>query len=411
MLITVSKGCLPPQSKPAEKLLEETLAQFRKLGTTFIMSRWAMSVFYTCDSLNIKQILAGSFEDFGLPDARIAALSSFVGDGIFTLDNEQWYHTRVSLKPMVAKVDKEAIHAILEHNFQAALRLIPTDNSAVDLQDMFFRLVMDFATEHLTGNSARMLSNDGTGGVRAKQFVADYLTCSTEVIARLSLGPLQHFRVNRTANGAKLAVFRFLDSFIDDSLRKRAAEGLVGREDFLSQLMAMTTDRKVLRNQLLHILVATRDTVASTLSNMFFMLARSPQAWEALRLEVMSTAGTEAPTAGRVKQIKYVRWCINEFMFNMYAMHRDERVFGADVEAFKPERWENLRPGWAYLPFSGGPRICMGQHIALTVIQYILVRMAQTFSSIEGVGADEWVEQYALATTCRGGVHVKLQKA
>lgn len=48
-------------------------------------------------------------------------------------------------------------------------------------------------------------------------------------------------------------------------------------------------------------------------------------------------------------------------MFNVYAMHRDDKVFGANVEAFSPERWENLRPGWAYLPFSGGPRICMGR--------------------------------------------------
>lgn len=48
-------------------------------------------------------------------------------------------------------------------------------------------------------------------------------------------------------------------------------------------------------------------------------------------------------------------------MYNVYAMHRDERVFGSDPEAFVPERWRDLRPGWGYLPFSGGPRICMGR--------------------------------------------------
>lgn len=48
-------------------------------------------------------------------------------------------------------------------------------------------------------------------------------------------------------------------------------------------------------------------------------------------------------------------------MYNLYAMHRREDIFGDDAAAFVPERWETLRPGWNYLPFNGGPRICMGR--------------------------------------------------
>lgn len=47
--------------------------------------------------------------------------------------------------------------------------------------------------------------------------------------------------------------------------------------------------------------------------------------------------------------------------YNVYAMHRDEATFGPDPEAFVPERWEGLRPGWAYLPFNGGARSCVGR--------------------------------------------------
>ncbi|EQL02957.1 Cytochrome P450 [Ophiocordyceps sinensis CO18] len=98
-------------------------------------------------------------------------------------------------------------------------------------------------------------------------------------------------------------------------------------------------------------------------------------------------------------------------MYNTYALHRDERVFGSRPEAFEPERWRGLRPGWGYLPFSGGPRICMGQQLALTEVQYVAARMAQTFQAIEGRGEREWVELDALATTCRGGVKVSLTRA
>ncbi len=43
-------------------------------------------------------------------------------------------------------------------------------------------------------------------------------------------------------------------------------------------------------------------------------------------------------------------------------MHRRTDIYGSDALLFRPERWapeESLRPGWAYLPFNGGPRICV----------------------------------------------------
>lgn len=47
--------------------------------------------------------------------------------------------------------------------------------------------------------------------------------------------------------------------------------------------------------------------------------------------------------------------------WSLYTMHRRKDLYGEDAEEFKPERWETLRPGWEYLPFNGGPRICIGR--------------------------------------------------
>lgn len=47
--------------------------------------------------------------------------------------------------------------------------------------------------------------------------------------------------------------------------------------------------------------------------------------------------------------------------WSVWTMHRRKDFFGEDAEEFKPERWETLRPGWEYLPFNGGPRICIGR--------------------------------------------------
>jgi cytochrome P450 len=48
--------------------------------------------------------------------------------------------------------------------------------------------------------------------------------------------------------------------------------------------------------------------------------------------------------------------------YNVFAMHRRTDLWGKDARTFRPERWEeNAKHGWEYLPFNGGPRICLGR--------------------------------------------------
>ena len=47
--------------------------------------------------------------------------------------------------------------------------------------------------------------------------------------------------------------------------------------------------------------------------------------------------------------------------YSAFALHRRKDVYGPDANEFRPERWTTLRPGWCYVPFNGGPRICIGR--------------------------------------------------
>ena len=47
--------------------------------------------------------------------------------------------------------------------------------------------------------------------------------------------------------------------------------------------------------------------------------------------------------------------------WSCYVLHRKREYYGDDADEFRPERWETLRPSWEYLPFNGGPRICVGR--------------------------------------------------
>lgn len=94
--------------------------------------------------------------------------------------------------------------------------------------------------------------------------------------------------------------------------------------------------------------------------------------------------------------------------FSTYAMHRRKDIWGANADEFVPERWETLRPGWEYLPFNGGPRICIGQQLALTEAGYTIVRILQSFKEIESLDFSEWREGLALACSIDQPVSVRM---
>lgn len=92
-------------------------------------------------------------------------------------------------------------------------------------------------------------------------------------------------------------------------------------------------------------------------------------------------------------------------------MHHRTDLWGPDAEEFRPERWEKRRPGWDYLPFNGGPRICIGQQFALTEIAYVVARIMQRVDDIDGSSLPPVSHGLSL-TNCPGdGVSLKLHFA
>jgi cytochrome P450 len=91
-------------------------------------------------------------------------------------------------------------------------------------------------------------------------------------------------------------------------------------------------------------------------------------------------------------------------------MHRRRDIYGPDADEFRPERWEKLRPGWGYLPFNGGPRICVGQQFALTEAGYATVRLMQTFSGIEDREPRAWGAKQHLTMSSLWGTKVVLAR-
>ncbi|CAF3585135.1 unnamed protein product, partial [Fusarium graminearum] len=222
------------------------------------------------------------------------------------------------------------------------------------------------------------------------------------------------------------------------------------------QLASSSLSKEKIRVELLSVLVAARDTTSNLLGNLFFILARRPDIWIKIRDEV-SRLDTNVPTSTyeQLRHLTYAKYCINECQscfsikvladvplalrlhppvpsngrmsyrdtilphggspngeqpihapkvsmvnYTVYAMHRRKDLYGQDAEEFCPERWESLRPSWFFLPFNGGPRICLGQQYAVTGSLLVIMRFAQEFISIRSMDAKPWTEEIAWFWQC-----------
>ena len=94
--------------------------------------------------------------------------------------------------------------------------------------------------------------------------------------------------------------------------------------------------------------------------------------------------------------------------FPSYVLHRRKEIYGPDANDFRPDRWAdpNSRPGWAYVPFNGGPRICVGQQFALIEAGSTIVRLTQTFRAVEQRDETPYEECIRISLSVFGGVKV-----
>jgi len=123
--------------------------------------------YFTSDPKNIQALLATQFNDFGLGPARIGNMSATLGSGIFTQDGKPWEHSRALLRPNFAR-DQVSDLELEENHVKNLLKVIPIKSDGwtaeINIQEMFFRLTIDSATEFLFGQSVgSQLTEAGMG--------------------------------------------------------------------------------------------------------------------------------------------------------------------------------------------------------------------------------------------------------
>jgi cytochrome P450 len=118
------------------KVLELGLKRFEIYGNTFKAQNLTNTIITTREPQNMKTVLSLRFKDYGLGN-RIKTFGPLLGHGIFTADGEHWAQSRSMVRLGFSK-DRVAHLETFEELMKDLLKLIPTDGSTVDLQDLFF---------------------------------------------------------------------------------------------------------------------------------------------------------------------------------------------------------------------------------------------------------------------------------
>ena len=93
---------------------------------------------------------------------------------------------------------------------------------------------------------------------------------------------------------------------------------------------------------------------------------------------------------------------------NLYCLHQDKDIWGSDAHTFRPERWEDLKPLWNFIPFGGGPRTCPAQQLVSTEAAYVIAQMARKYSHIEGRDDRPWTEAWKITPYSKYGCKIAL---
>ena len=214
------------------------------------------------------------FADFGYGPRR-EIFFPLLGDGIFTQDGKAWRKSRDLLKPQFVRNQYRDLDLFREH-VDNLISCIPISGEPIDLQPLFFRFTLDTTTALLFGESVYSLKSDSLKNETA--FADSFNLAQEYLMKRYRLLDLYYLIGGRKFRDACATVHRFVDEIAARGLRalKDSDKEKPDRYLFLDVIARDSKNKIALRDQLLNILLAGRDTTACLLSWTLYVLMTPP---------------------------------------------------------------------------------------------------------------------------------------
>ena len=375
---------------------------------------------------DIEQVLVTDDADYRRASIIRNALGQIADGGLFLMEGEAWAAHRTALQPSFYR-ERVETYADMMARFadERAAEWADRDSEAGPLA-----VSEEMRTLTLEILAKTLLDVDIRGRESA---IRDAAAVISDRFDAGSLSALLPLWVPTPANRrCRRAVARFDDAIADIVADRRASGDEF--DDLLSILLAVDPDdgtgdsdggltEQQIRDHLFTFLFAGHETTALTLSYAVMLLANDPDRQARLHEELDSVLGdgsegsaadAERPGAADLFELDYLDRVVDEALrlyppaytvfreptrdvalggyeipagstisMPQWVVHRDDRWYD-DPDAFRPERWtDEMReglPDYAYFPFGGGPRHCIGMRFALMEAKLVLATLAGRFA-------------------------------
>ncbi|KAJ3576017.1 hypothetical protein NP233_g717 [Leucocoprinus birnbaumii] len=417
-----------------------------KYGTNTLRLTVGMDeVYFTREPAHVKSILATEFESFDKGVEFRSQMESLLGTGVFNTDGEMWKFHRSITRPFFSR-DRITDFENFEKHTQEALKIAKArldEGHSIDFQDLAARFTLDSATEFLFKNDVQSLGaplpyppysplaeeNDSPTFTDhpSNLFVKAFVRSQEGIAQRTTIGstwPLLEFWKDTVAADRHI-LDQFVQPLLERGLKeKESRTATESKEDevpetLLDYLLDKTSDQKVIKDELVNLLVAGRDTTSSLITFSLYMLIEHPEMEQRLRQEIMEKVGSErSPTSEDIRELRYLRAFFERpvnvrtatkpvivapsagsetplyipagkrFIYSVILMQRRKDLWGPDALEFDPDRFlddrvhKYLVPNpFIFCPFNAGPRICLGQQFAYNEASFFIIRLIQQFTS------------------------------
>jgi cytochrome P450 len=357
----------------------------------------------------IEHVLLTNHENYSKSHFLRRMLGPVLGDGLLTSEGERWRHQRRIAAPAFHNKRIADFVTAFASCTEATLARWHTMTQPFDVAAEMMALTLDIIAR-------TMFSSDVSREVEAVRRLMEIVV--TMRPSMLDLLGLPEWLPRHQARAHRRAVAEF-EALVSRFLLERRADG-IDRGDLLAMLLAARDPEsghgmsdKQLRDEILTIFLAGHETTANALSWTWYLLARHPAAEARLHEELDRVLGGRMPTYADLAELKWTRMVIEEAMrlyppahtiartalgedriggvrvpagatitISIYVTHRNPNLW-PEPERFEPERFAPAevarRHRFAYLPFGGGPRICIGNGFALAEAQVIVAAIAQRY--------------------------------
>ncbi|MFC8391545.1 cytochrome P450 [Streptomyces sp. NPDC057238] len=392
-----------------------------------------------------KHVLADNAANYhkgiGLVESR-----KILGDGLLTSEGELWRAQRTNVQPAFRprRIAEQAGAVAEEAAALVALLRTRAGQGPVDVLKEVTGLTLG-----VLGRTLMDTSLDGHGGI-AHAFEAVQDQAMFDMVTQGLVPTWVPLATQRRFRRARRDLARTVDELVADRT-SRLDEAAPGDDAFARMILAArrhddpAVGRRLLREELVTLLLAGHETTASTLGWTLFLLARHPHVRDLLRDEARAVlADGRTPDADDLHKLTYTTQVIQEAMrlyppvwilpriaqqadevggFPVpagadvlvcpYTLHRHPDLWD-DPERFDPGRFDAARaanrPRYAYIPFGAGPRFCVGSGLGMMEAVFVTALVTRDLD-LDVVPGHRGVPEPMMSLRMRGGLPMTVREA